>query len=297
MPKYFASKESFGDADFLCCVPEHFNVDIKKFIMDEFNSKEIFQNTTVYSFEFNELQVDMILMNEDNWVTANSYYSWNDCNNLIGKCAHKFGLKHGYTGLVYPYRIDGKMLGNILVSKDIPKILEFCGFDAKQYEQGFDSLEEIFDFVTSSKYFNPWMYDLENLNKINRDRDKKRSTYTAFVKHVAPLKEKGKDYYHYFYPDKKVYLGYIDHHFPGFLKKYRELEIREERLRSVNKLYNGDLIMQHFDLKGKELGAAMSKFQASYASKEALENFILEANDTTYILHIFGDVNNLEYKQ
>jgi hypothetical protein len=92
---------------------------------------------------------------------------------------------------------------------------------------------------------------------------------------------------------KKVYLGLIDHFFPGFLKKYRDLEIVEERKRLVHSLYNGNLIMERFRIEGKQLGAAMSTFEKwmGYRSREEFEEWMLKINDTEQILDVFSKAN------
>lgn len=291
---YFKSKESFGDADILCLVDKPIDIDIKQWIIEEFQSKEVVQNSHVYSFEFQELQVDFILTPTSAWETSQVYFSYNDLHNLIGKVAHRFGLKWGYKGLVYKYAIDGKKLGEFVVTTDYRKALAFLGFDVARYDATFDNLQEIFDFVTASKYFNPWMFDFETLNRINRERDQKRATYAAFVEHVAPMKELGKEHYHYFYHDKKAYLALIDESFPGFLRKYRELEKKEERKRAVHALYNGRLIMEAYPaLTGKFLGAAMYAFSESFANLESMEDWILETNDTEKILEHFANITRL----
>lgn len=292
---YFKSKESFGDADILVLVDKPITFDIKEWLIEEFNSKEVVVNSHVYSFEFNEIQVDFILTPLSDWETAQTYFSYTDLHNLIGKVAHKFGLKHGYKGLKYVYRIDGKVLGEITVTRDRTKTLDFLGFDSDRYDLGFDNLDEIFDYVTSSKYFNPWLFDFETLNRINRERNQKRATYAGFVNHVAPLKEKSKEAFHYFYNDKKVYLGLIDHFFPGFLKEYRALEKKEERKRTVAALFNGDIIMKYSTLKGKELGSAINKFRESFTSLTEMEDYILLTNDTHKIMKQFSLVNKMKY--
>jgi len=293
MPKYFRSKPSFGDADFVCMATDK-NIDFEKFFVDEFQSKEIFKNGHVYSIEYKELQVDIIITPEKAYETSLSYFAWNDCGNLIGKVAHRFGLKWGYKGLVYKYTIDGKKLGEFVITTDYRKALAFLGFDVARYDEGFDNLQEIFDFVTSSKYFNPWMFDFETLNRINRERDQKRATYAAFVEHVAPMKEIGREQYHYFYHDKKAYLALIDASFPGFFRKYRGLEKKEERKRAVHALYNGRLIMEAYPtLSGKFLGTAMHAFSDSFANLEAMEDWILETNDTEKILEHFANITRL----
>jgi hypothetical protein len=281
---FYFDKESFGDADVLCLVDKPIDVDITKWIYDEFNSKEVVKNSHVYSFEYKELQVDFILTPLRNWETSKVYFSYNDLHNLIGKIAHKFGLKWGFDGLQYVYRLKDKKLGTIEVTKDHEEALEFLGFNSKKYEEGFKNLDEIFQFVIDSKYFNPWLFDLEKLNRINRERDKKRTTYKKFLELLEPIKSKNKiDDYHYFYKNKKVYLGLIDSKFPGFLRKYRLLEKREERIKMISKKFNGHILMDKFNLRGKELGNLITKFKESFETKEQYEDFIL-SNETEVIL-------------
>jgi hypothetical protein len=205
--------------------------------------------------------------------------------------AHKFGLKWGFNGLVYVYRMDGKVLGEITVTKDYREALRFLGFSVSWYEFGFRTVDDIFDFVVNSKYFTPWMFDLENLNKINRERDKKRKTYTSFLRHVEPMKENGQNAYHYFYPDKKVYLGLIDHHFPRFLREYRLLEKREEHRNKVRSLFNGNLIIQRwpeYANDGKKLGTAMRLFESSFGTRNDFEAWLLDTNELEVVMEAFN---------
>lgn len=298
--RYYSEKETFGDADFLCLVDKPINVNMKEWLQETFQPKEIFQNSHVYSFEYKELQVDAILTPKSSWESSLTYFSYNDLHNLVGKIAHKFWLKWGYDGLRFVYRIDGKVLGDITLTTDYKVALPFLGFDLARYEQGFKNLSEIFDFVTSSKYFNPWMFDFETLNRINRERDQKRATYSSFVNHVDSYKSLGPGAFHYFYPDKKVYLGHIDHHFPGFLRKYRELEKKEELKQATRERFSGDVVMGWYpELKDKALGTAIKNFYEYFADKESANSWILslssdEANDV--IRSTFNRVNREHLK-
>lgn len=291
VPKFYQNKDSFGDIDFVCSDPIKSGIDIKEFLKNEFGYNEIFINSNTYSFDYRCFQVDLIIVGSDLYETTLKYLNYNDLGNLVGKVAHKFGLKYGTFGLKYPYRLDGKMMGDIEISKDHRKVLEFLGFDPDVYDRGFNDLNEIFEYVVSSKYFDPWMFDLENLNRINRERDKKRKTYSEFLKYVEKFKEgKTREDYYYFHPDKRVYLGLIDETFPGTLRKYRNLEKKEERKRLVSSLYNGNILMNRFGLSGKDLGSAIGKFEKSFESKEVLENWIIEVSDTDIILDKFNEV-------
>lgn len=282
--RYYFSKDSFGDADILCLVDKPIEIDITQWIYDTFDSKEVVKNSSVYSFEYKELQVDFILTPLRNWETSYTYFSFNDLHNLIGKIAHKFHLKWGFDGLRFVYRLNDKKLGEINVTKDYKEALSFLGFDVERYDKGFETLQDIFEYVKNSKYFNPWLFDLEKLNRINRERDKKRNTYSKFLEFVEPLKYNTsiEDYY-YFYHDKSVYLGLIDHYFPGFLREYRLLEKKEQRVRSISEKFNGRMLIHEFNVTGKDLGALLSNFKNSFDSVFDYEEYILN-NDIQVIL-------------
>ncbi len=286
----YRDKDSFGDADILCLSDGSVNIDIKQWIYDTFQSKEVVQNTTVYSFEYKELQVDFILTPPKNWESAQTYFSYNDIHNLIGKLFHTLGLKWGQDGLRYVYRRDGKVLGEIAITTDYREAFPLVGLAPSVYTRGFDNLVQMFDYVMTSPYFSPKKYDLENLNKINRDRDKKRKTYQAFMAYIEPLREKE---YRYFYPDKRVYLGLIDDHFPGFLKKYRDLEIIDERRTYINGFYNGRIVMDSTGLSGKDLGAAMTKFEEHFGGRPGLDYYVELTEDSGLIMEKFKAVNGL----
>lgn len=287
----YRNKDSFGDADILCLSDGSVNTDIKKWIYDTFDSKEVVQNTTVYSFEYRELQVDFILTPPKNWESAKTYFSYNDIHNLIGKLFHTIGLKWGQDGLRYVYRVDGKILGEISLTTSYAEAFPLVGLDPSVYAAGFDDMVDMFKYVLTSKFFHPSKYDLENLNKINRDRDKKRKTYQAFMQYIDPLR--GNEYM-YFYPDKRVYLGLIDSHFPGFLRNYRELEILEERRRLIGTFFNGDIVMSRTGLSGKDLGVALKNFEKYFGDKSRLDRYVLSVQDTDVIMDMFKQVNALQ---
>lgn len=288
----YREKDSFGDADILCLIDNQINIDIKQWIIDTYGATEVYKNSHVYSFDYHELQVDFILTPISKWESSLTYFSYNDIHNLIGKLFHRFGLKWGYDGLKYQYNIDGKRLGTIYLTTDYHEAFKLVDLDPNVYEKGFDNLEQIFEYVKSSKYYNPWIFDLENLNKVNRDRDKKRNTYAKFIDYIEKDKNVDKSHYYYFYKDKKVYLGLIDFYFSGFLKEYRELEKKETRKRAIHEKFNGNLIIEQFNITGKELGQAITKFKSSFNDLNEQEQYILDNNIET-ILERFKMINKL----
>jgi len=289
--KFYRHKESFGDADVLCLIDKPININIREWLIKTFNSKEVFHNGNCYSFEYHEFQVDFILVGKEDWETSKVYYSYNDLFNFVGKIAHQYNLKFGADGLKFVYYHEGKKLGKIYLTKDHHEALTFLGFDPVRYDQGFDTLEEVFEYVVKSKYFNPWIFDLENSNKINRDRDKKRASYNAFIEYIKPYKETEKDVYYYFHKEREVYLGLINYIFTHFFKEYNLLAKKEQERKAVSQKFNGDIIKEKFNLTGKNLGDALKKFYATFQSNQSFNDYIL-ANEQEAILINFKTINN-----
>lgn len=47
-----------------------------------------------------------MLKANEHFNTSLEYLNWNDLGNLIGRIAHKFGLKYGHKGLLYIIKND-----------------------------------------------------------------------------------------------------------------------------------------------------------------------------------------------
>lgn len=150
---------------------------MEEFIKTEFKPNEIFHNGNCWTFDYKEVQVDLIMSSGEHFYNHFFYMSYNDLGNFIGRLAHSVGLKYGQEGLWYNHYYKNTKLGRIIISKDYREIFNYLDLDYNRWEKGFDSLEEIFEFVSKSKLFNPPMYQLKSLNKINRERNLKSPWY------------------------------------------------------------------------------------------------------------------------
>jgi len=142
-------------------------------------------NGGVTSFDYKGFQIDLIHTTHEKFDYALSYFSWNDCGNLVGKLAHRFGLKHGHDGLFLSLHDGHNKFGSILLTENHDDTLKFLGLDVKKFKNGFDNLEEIFAFVAASPNYSPDWYLLENITSAGRIRDKKRDTYRKFLEFGA----------------------------------------------------------------------------------------------------------------
>lgn len=282
IPASYADKETFGDLDII--VYEKIELPFTfEFFVDNFKSTKIKFNNNIISFEFENFQIDFILVHDK--VKLFSYYnylSYNDLGNLIGKIAHKLGFKYSQEGLFYIILDKDNKTSflheerNIFISDDINKILYFLGFDAKIFNKGYNSLKEIFEFVVFSKYFDPKIYLFENLNNDNKRRDSKRQTYLKFLDYI---KESNFNFLTVNYEKlKQEKLNQVD-------LVFTEVKLKEKIESFNNKLklyhlyktkFNGEIISKYTELQDKQLGKYFALLNKKYCLKDDnnLFNFI-----------------------
>jgi hypothetical protein len=184
---YYREKETFGDLDVLVRWDKDVNLAITS-ILKLFRPQDFFINNAVLSLNVEELQVDFIITSSFTFPTSYHYFAYNDLGNFMGRIAKEvFDVKYGHDGLHANVKIGSNVIDKLEVSRDSKKIFEFLGFDYRRYMQGFDTLDDIFNYVINSLYFHPSYFALDKLNHINRTRNRKRANYSLFL-------EKIKDY-------------------------------------------------------------------------------------------------------
>ncbi len=274
IPSYF-SKESHGDLDMLV-KSETLPANWDKKIVEWFEPKELVKNGNVISFEYQEFQIDLISVPEEDWLSSFLYYSFNDASNLIGRVAHSLGLKLGYDGLSYNFTEDTWHFRNVILLKDYKDILPVLGYSYERYQQGFDTLEDIFKFVVSSPFFRKSIYALENRNNAARTRDKKRRTYMEFLKWLENYEEtKEQRFYNGVHQEDA--LPYLMREIPSFRNIYDETMSDWADAKEFKKRYNGSLVTEWTGLKEKELGEFM-KWNKDFAGVDKLKHTVLKLN-------------------
>ena len=267
-------KTSFGDMDVLTDLAA--DRSMKELVAQTFGDREMVQNGTVLSFPVAELQVDLLRHPGDEFDTARIYFAWNDAGNLQGRIAHRMGFKYGFKGLHYCLRDGTHLVEEIEVSRDMREVFAFLGFDQAgsdfaRFDQGFESLAAMFDFVASSRYFDPSAFPLEHRSHKARTRDRKRPTYMAFLRYVAerfgPQGEPTRD-------DARA-LERALVAFPVFAARLSAAQERLKRQRAVKARFNGALVASLTGLSGQALGRFMASFTSTFESREAFHEWVL----------------------
>ena len=204
------------------------------------------------------VQVDLNFVGKGNMHFAHGYFSYNDLGNLIGRIAHRQGLKFGHDGLSYVYRDGTRVLGEFFLTKDFGEALEYLGFDSDWWYSGFDTLEEIFMFVVNSDYFEACAFPLEHRNHKARTRDAKRKNYAAFLEYINFSGE-------YVPSDKEKWLKKHTAHFPHLAEQMEAADASARRSRDYKALFGGNVVSEVTGgLQGKELGIFMTKMKEAY---------------------------------
>lgn len=281
----YRSKETFGDLDIL----------IENTGFDPFNAAkelgaiEVVRNGPVTSIgvlirpeletkEDNVFQVDFITIAPESFDYAKNYFSFNDQGNLVGRLFHAAGFSHRHDGLFYYFRDGDYKFREIPLTKDYETALFFMGYDPEKFKEGFDTLDEMFKFIASSEFFNKEIFLLENRNAQSRVRDRKRPTYTAFLKWC----EETPGLNNFKFPsEKKEWHKHLDKFFPGFNESYAKCERDLVELREVKDKFNGALVSEWTGLEGKDLGQLMAAWKKKFESNEALHQFILVNDQST----------------
>lgn len=300
--KSYTEKHEFGDLDILIPVSylqQHGKVKVLQQIAVLYGNVPMVDNGTVFTLDEVKLgkrvlsvkdvlsigwpiqdkwfQVDIIPIEDEIFDFAENYFAFNDLGNLIGRIAHKFGLKFGHDGLWLPVRDTDNQVRQVKVSNDWEKSLTFLGFDCNKYAQGFDTLNDIFEFVVDSKYFQREIYPLEALNHKQRIRDRKRKTYNEFLKYLDTHKEIQSKFE--FPKDKSVWLPKIFEVFPEALSNYDQLKDHIFKLKIIKTKYNGQLVREWTGLSDKELGRLMRSFMGWYLTVDMFNAFLLSRSE------------------
>jgi len=274
--KCYHTKDSHGDLDLLIQLDIDHNINWRNYIEFTFKPKAIHNNGGVYSFDYENFQIDFIPVRKSKWETAKTYFSYDPLGNIMGKTYHKFNLSYGWDGLFYKFRnFNGRLTENILISNDPRKIFEFGDYDYDRYLDGFDYIEEIFQFVQKSKYFDNEMFKMENLKHIDKKRNRKRGTYHLFLQY---LEDNQINRRYNFHKNKDLYLPMIEEFFPeaGLMNRLNDITIRDTQNKIMSQKFNGDMVMSWLpDLRGKELGQVMNRFKNELGDE--YEEFILNS--------------------
>jgi len=286
IPRYYGNKADFGDMDIVVNAKAASGStweSLRAQIVGDLGIEQTQSAGPLYSTVYRGLQVDFFLREDSEFLSTASYLSFNDAGNLIGKICRRMGLKYGEDGLSWVYRRanDGHYRRDLLVSKDFEKIYGYLDLDYQRWQQGFDSLEDIFEWVMASRYFSVEPY-LEPGKRI-RERTKVRPTIKRFLEYL----EEHSIAKRYVYEEHSTYLVQVDQFFPEaqLLAQVQAEDDKAVRDQQLKERFSGKRVMNLLPLRGQALGAFIREFHKHYSDDEILAMDASKIDDTIRQLH------------
>jgi hypothetical protein len=274
IPRFYGDKPDFGDLDILISdsVANETWQNLRLEIVKDLGITQFKAVGHVFSTVYRNLQVDFFVTQKQYLESCYHFMSFNDLGNLLGKICRRFNLKYGEHGLAYVYRRTDNphYKQDLEITVDFARICDFLGLEFDLWNQGFESLEVMFDWVIASPYFSVAPY--QQMDATLKKREQHRTTMQKFVEY---LEQNGINKTFDFQP-RESYLEQIDAFFPeANLKSQIQLEQDKETRASIfAERFNGKLVGSLLpQLEGKTLGAFIVQFKNSI---EDFESFILE---------------------
>lgn len=261
--KAYHTKDSFGDLDIVVSRGKMSVTKIRQYLkignLPMTNELTMPKNVSGISTLVTGFQIDFIFVEPEELESAVTYYSYNDIWNLLGKVIKTWDYKLGWQGLLYTYRNGTHYKEDIVLTYDLYTALNILGLSVDRYLQGFDTHEDMFEYVISSKAFDPSKFALENLNHRNRVRDRKRQTYNLFLQYIE-----GKEY-----PKPQALIRPEDRfpHLVGEIKKRDDMFVDAN---NAKKIINGNIIRELTGLEDVKIKKVLETFRARFKVEDIL---------------------------
>ena len=190
-------KSSYGDIDILVARPwtEPLPIDSVSTCL---TASRTFANhgSPTTSFAVPYAQSDDIFVQVDVHVCPRETFEWQmlhqshgDLWNLLGTAIRPFGLTANDCGLhlrISEIEALDRKRSLVLLTRDPKEVLEFLGLEESAINKRFSSIDELYKFAGSCRFFDPEKYCKDNLKANDRKRMAQRKIYREFVESWIP---------------------------------------------------------------------------------------------------------------
>lgn len=290
---YYKDKPSFGDIDIILTHEDISNFENKiksdfyEYFQKETCSPRIANNGGVISFAYQKnnqdyVQVDLMPHPKEQFNKIIQYFAYNDLCILISRFISipVFNARYTPDGCeINVYRDDDSyecLLGIAKTENKLVNYLHFLDLDVERFKCGFNSKNELYQFVTDSRFF-----DFDNfkqaigVDNISEKERQNRDVYRGFIDYVIDNKQ-----------HKKMNKmddpqNYLFSHFPELKMQYDYFKNEYKKYIFFKSKFNGENIgkILNIDCQDRVLGKVMKSF---------LKNRVLSENK-----ELIDTVNNM----
>jgi hypothetical protein len=266
IPRYFDDKETFGDLDILYDSDDD---EIYLKIVALLESKECVKNDNIFSCEYKLFQVDFIKTDPVHIECNKCFLDYGSFGEITSKMFKKYELKYGHNGLymkVYHNHDRCKLITKICLTTNPKEVFDYIGLEYEKFKNGFNTQEEMFDFIVKCNYFDKNIYVTDDPNYLQKTKEKKRPVYKNFVDYITDKEYPVNNYIKYCDENKTEYQINTIRLFDKE-DVFNEENIKYQNQIKIKSIYNGKLVNNLTKYENKELGTFMKNF------KEKIENF------------------------
>lgn len=267
VPKFMGNKETHGDVDFMVSLPVVDNH--REMMKQELQSKHSAINGDTGSYEYDGVQIDISLHSPENFITTCWYKNYGDVSMLIGVMTHHVGLVYGMDGLrlrlgyddhqvVNGFKANNHYFHEICLSKHPKAIFQFLGLSYEKYSQGFQTQQEIVNFLSKSHYFNALYFHPSDESACHRYREKRPS-----YQEVRRLIKEQSDLPQNLLPSKNDMVKIAVGHFKCQKKVDDFVNLAEIHSRFKHR-FNGERVGQVSGLTNQALGNLMQSLRRMF---------------------------------
>ena len=278
VPPFLQDKESFGDLDVLVASETTPENDVLEKVL---GAKGFVENGNCTSFAVivdndNIFQVDVIRYPEKDLAFATHYMSYGGIGNYVGKVARYYGLKLTDRVLVLPYDPQGKNnVSDIVVTNDFHDALNVLGYPPLSSSIGVTE-QTFFDYLASGKHTISDMFEPDELNHVDRVRQRKRPTFSRFVDYLQKKRHESLiDIWSKGYFKTDEGRRFLIQRYPS-IEKDMDMIVAERRRQDIfREKFNGGVVKSVTGLGDYTLGKFMESYTQTFGSKENFQTFVL----------------------
>jgi len=281
VPYEMRDKEDYGDVDILAIVKPEFTANLKEWIEATFKPRAIVHNSNVWSFNIEDLQIDLLTTSEDVYDIYFTFLCWGDFSMTMGRISRLYDLKYGIYGLEMPIRDPetNHVIRDLPISKEPRKIFEFMGYDYDRYLKGFTTQEELRNYLFSTPRMHRGFLTAKSENTKHYKRDRKRSMFASWFAWFEEHRMEFPEAAALGIPeDINAKIAYVESVFPESNLRVAYDNVQEEIKNSIlsrNK-FSGLHIKALFpELEGRAFGALMVLWTNQWPTKLDQIHYIL----------------------
>lgn len=263
IPAELPGKDSFGDVDLVFTYDEMDRPSYREF-RDIVSKDGYTPNGHVRSCAYKGHQVDLIGCRADRKDAHMFYLSYGMVGMVMGVIARQIGFKFGMDGL---YLRGKDKFDDIFLTASPEVYATFFGFDLSRWQKGFETVEEVYEFLASQR-FSGSLYQLQvQGNAKHRKREHQSRSYNAFFDWYYGRNHTGNTPVYHTYDSMlliKKFLPWISEAVTFQIKDslYRkyvaEIEARRYDFESFSEIY----VKSHPTADKPEIGKNYGKFKA-----------------------------------